>query len=180
MNKDWKSRVFYLGPLCKTDEAGKPIGKMVYLNSIAEAGGLLAFLERIGEKDTPFMLATGQLDKNGREIYEGDIVAYTDDVAGKSGRDVVRLEGPCFQPLTAIPIYATQTIEVVGNIHENPELLTGDRAEASSAVTPALNTEERVTRIETTLVEAGEVMVNLGVGGRAGHLLKNLLEAKKS
>jgi uncharacterized phage protein (TIGR01671 family) len=79
--------------------------------------------------DIRIMEYTGLHDKNGKEIYEGDIVRevlwrqeQTDDVLGKvhwsdgnagfwvSGRSVLT-EG------------YTQDLEVIGNIYENPELL---------------------------------------------------------
>lgn len=69
---------------------------------------------------------TGLLDKNGREIYEGDIIQTETCVAA-----VVFDE--CQFGLRAKPdknyvgalmdLITWRSIEIIGNIHENPELL---------------------------------------------------------
>lgn len=69
---------------------------------------------------------TGLYDKNGKEIYEGDIlknpdyeevffVEYHDGVAGYVGWGDDKIAG-CY-------LITGDDIEVIGNIHENPELL---------------------------------------------------------
>ena len=74
---------------------------------------------------------TGLKDKNGKEIYEGDIVMWTDDNT-ESG-SIVFDEG-CFYvnwPICMERIDASDAfdLEVIGNIHENPELLEGNSDE---------------------------------------------------
>jgi len=72
------------------------------------------------------MQFTGLLDKNGKEIYEGDVIKFTSDVL--KIKKIFFIE---FQEGRFIPIPFTKYIseianngEVIGNIYENPELLT--------------------------------------------------------
>ena len=73
---------------------------------------------------------TGLKDKNGKEIYEGDIMsdksvvrfAYDDEV-GSCGCCVDKFWGSGFIISNNEPI---ELIEVIGNIHDNPELLKGE------------------------------------------------------
>lgn len=75
---------------------------------------------------------TGLSDKNGKEVYEGDILAAMSPSAGpmhvvfEEGSFVANNRfgrwGPLYR-MTFHPFPDLYSIEVIGNIYENPELL---------------------------------------------------------
>ena len=88
------------------------------------------------------MQSTGMFDKNGKEIFEGDIVkykagcnTYTEEVAydknfGGFGvrdakADIIFTFGEVFEDEVLEDIYI-KPLEVIGNIYDNPELLEGE------------------------------------------------------
>lgn len=85
-------------------------------------------LEKRKLDDVVLMLDTGLHDKNGKEIYEGDILGKKnpEDVGGFSGKWKIEFgHSTCDD-------YGSETIgyrmvekdyEIIGNIYENPELL---------------------------------------------------------
>lgn len=66
---------------------------------------------------------TGLCDKNGKEIYEGDVLECFDDTLNFSYKIKCVVTYCNDKAAYNIDPYAWATIEVIGNIHENPELL---------------------------------------------------------
>jgi len=107
------------------DEKAK---KMIYpteIMSITSTGQV--HIMNICDDNLIALFFTGLKDKNGKEIYEGDIVGEEGIVY------LVEFEDGMFELAHGTPlidwIYARERqgleIEIIGNIHENPELLEG-------------------------------------------------------
>ena len=86
------------------------------------------------EEDNPFIVEqyTGLKDKNGKEIYEGDIVDYAGECTcviqyeDEGARFIHRDISDDFPfGSNGLGEYNGNLFEVIGNIHENPELLEG-------------------------------------------------------
>ena len=82
------------------------------------------------------MQSTGLFDRNGQEIFEGDIVTDGDVISdikyhqtlgfymiGKYGFSVPFGQGVDVEYFEEFAVHVSKTFEVVGNIYENPELL---------------------------------------------------------
>ncbi len=74
------------------------------------------------------MQYTGLKDKNGKEIYEGDVVNYIDCMRGRSTSQVEWTEwGTGFEPFIQCgkcgELPDMEDVVIIGNIYENPELL---------------------------------------------------------
>lgn len=76
--------------------------------------------------DLKVMQYTGLKDKNGREIYEGDIVNHLYHYY--AGHGVVSEENEIIviEDIAKLPFDGSSVeCEIIGNIYENPELLEG-------------------------------------------------------
>lgn len=79
--------------------------------------------------DTILMQSTGLKDKNGVEIFEGDIVKIIGDVLGDDMSVIRFTEGGFYLDYKNLDtefelLYSIDLpIEIIGNIYENPELL---------------------------------------------------------
>lgn len=113
-------------------------GEMWYLSPVMDDFNPVYYENELG-KTWEIMQSTGLKDKNSVEIFEGDIVKVTGEDEEYSYNGVVKNyadEGyPAFDieypsewhyesnALSAIMSGGHETIEIIGNIWENPELL---------------------------------------------------------
>lgn len=110
--------------------------------------GMLSKDYFLGKDDVELMQYTGLHDENGKEIYEGDIIEFSYDVFTgnfdtKVGRGTVEfidgafyikpfeIEGKKIKDIDNeewFLIYTVNidTLKVIGNIYDNPELLGGE------------------------------------------------------
>ncbi|GEK06134.1 YopX family protein [Schleiferilactobacillus harbinensis] len=85
--------------------------------------------------DVDLMQYTGLHDKNGREIYEGDVVhaydqepdRYEPDYRGSEATGIVEFHGSMFMLDADIVLDYPPILEVIGNIYENPELVEAEK-----------------------------------------------------
>ena len=99
-----------------------------YAFNMDDFGKVIEYVD--GEKVyMPYIIEqyTGLKDKNGKEIYEGDILQIDDHILGdfvvvwhNFGWKIKRSVG--YEPLS---VHKSEDCTVIGNIHENPELLGG-------------------------------------------------------
>ena len=79
--------------------------------------------DKLPIESTPLMQFTGFTDKNGKEIYDGDIVTVRfSDGSGYDNPVEVSFENGSFWAGMGY-LNDVKIIEVVGNIFQNPELL---------------------------------------------------------
>ena len=95
----------------------------------------------LADKNYKVMQYTGLKDKNGKEIYEGDIISYKAlkekrkdkifrnviewaNYSGTLGWIIRGNDKRVYIPLNSNQVF-NHNIEIIGNIYENPELLKG-------------------------------------------------------
>jgi uncharacterized phage protein (TIGR01671 family) len=134
-----KFRAWVFGDL---DEGANPFMADVYA-IVFEPEGPCVQWEEFDEISCPgefaLMQYTGLKDKNGKEIYEGDVVRYKYDcdspwaanAVGTISWQSTGFHLSCFKGeyglvqgwLVSIPHADGKLLEVIGNVYENPELV---------------------------------------------------------
>lgn len=107
--------------------------KMLPVHDAKFVNGQMIGAKGIGWDDTvEVMQFTGLLDKNGKEIYEGDILQYENPNSPKEGairgpvtfvRGRYTIDGTTENNYFLAPSFGRHH-KIIGNIHENPELIT--------------------------------------------------------
>ena len=105
----------------------KPLRNRVYV----EWDDTLSGTENIDDNGI-LMQSTGLFDKNGKEIFESDIVEWEHKDTGQLVRGIVKYDTELgfwgmtdarFNDLTAIGYLANQKVTVLGNVYQNKELV---------------------------------------------------------
>ena len=82
--------------------------------------------ECLSDERWKFMQSTGMFDKNGQEVFEGDVVKIFGDKLSK----IYYSDGAfCVDILnggTPLHAFLSEHLEVIGNIYENPEILEAE------------------------------------------------------
>ena len=117
--------IWYIGAGQPADQWTDKNGNMVSVETRGECLFYACDPETIGQ-------FTGLTDNNGNKIFEGDIVEGADFTAEDGGYGVVSFVDVAFEVNgnnvtgTFHENYWGGEFEVIGNIHDNPELLEGE------------------------------------------------------
>lgn len=119
------------------------------LENVAKESNCISFLTKLLPERLYSLVArcefTGLTDKNGKEIFEGDILKLGYDHEKKYilyinwSRDHYELCTKNGIELFPMQAPSTDAIEVLGNIYENPELLNGEYVSKEKAKEYVMN-----------------------------------------
>lgn len=130
-----KFRAYDSGSLCRMyepDEVMVGNGNIWIIDEDSVAG------EWIVNNDIHLMQSTGLKDKNGKEIFEGDIITNGKDVMSIKRHDTLGFyidfkgkidfiaDGADLEEFEEDAKEIADIIEIIGNIYENPELLEAE------------------------------------------------------
>ena len=130
MSREIKFRVWYRDHDFQTETY-----KMVYSDNCSKDSLFYEFFERFCHDEDKAMQYTGLKDKNSREIYEGDILEWSDYQGWEDGRTFYgifvvewsedKLRYVLHEPFNNeyLDLDDTDFDHILGNIYENPNLL---------------------------------------------------------
>ena len=121
----WDGRKMYYLDLYQTPSYDEPVDIVFRDREYEEQGWIDSHLTEV----TSFLMQyTGLEDKNGKEIYEGDILDFVHlcgvrpaPIFWRNGGFWVAVNDPGYEDRWIVP--DPEECEVIGNIYENPELL---------------------------------------------------------
>lgn len=108
--------------------------EMIVANDYEELSELFMALNADDSLYSEPMQSTGLFDKNGNEIFEGDIVRISMRIGKRTTTSIGTVEFDKFEVCFIIQnklgghyvtMFHVRYFEVIGNIYENPELLEG-------------------------------------------------------
>lgn len=117
-----------------TDEQDLSIAYIGHIFGVDGGGMLIHDMDIVMIDHETVCQYTGLIDQNGRKIFEGDIVRYTDEIIGKEKVDEVKYNethaafcrlhnGKRGLQYLFIDEIVANKCEVIGNIFDNPELI---------------------------------------------------------